>query len=79
MHANLVVLATLFGFLQNAAHAHENDAENIPEGSVVSPDPLDVILWLHIAGMIVAFGKFLGSNTKGDRASWSFVYMDGHY
>ena len=79
MHANLVVLATLFGFLPNAAHAHENDAENIPEGSVVSPDPLDVILWLHIAGMIVAFGKFLGSNTKGDRASWSFVYMDGHY
>lgn len=63
MLAYLVVLATLFGSLPSAAHAHEHDVENIPEGSVVSPDPLDLILWLHIAGMIVSFGTFLCSDT----------------
>ena len=62
MLAYLVVLATLVGSLPSA-HAHEHDVENIPEGSVVSPDPLDLILWLHIAGMIVSFGMFLCSDT----------------
>lgn len=64
MPVYLVVLATLVGFLPNAVYAHEHGAENIPEGSVVSPDPLDMILWLHIAGMIVAFGMFLGSKLR---------------
>jgi len=38
------------------ACAHEHHGENIPEGSVISPDPLDTILWLHIGGMIASFG-----------------------
>jgi hypothetical protein len=45
--------------LAAAAHlsaAHEHHGENIPEGAVVSPDPLDSILWWHICTMIVAFG-----------------------
>lgn len=36
--------------------AHEHDEESIPEGSVVSPDPIDKILWLHILFMATAFG-----------------------
>ncbi|KAF8477399.1 hypothetical protein BDZ91DRAFT_709183 [Kalaharituber pfeilii] len=48
----------LAGFLPAAvfADAHEHHEDKIPEGSVVSPDPLDTILWLHIGGMITAFG-----------------------
>ncbi|KAA8911146.1 hypothetical protein FN846DRAFT_897785 [Sphaerosporella brunnea] len=42
--------------LAAGAAAHEHHGENIPEGAVVSPDPLDSILWWHICTMIVAFG-----------------------
>ncbi|KAF8443531.1 hypothetical protein BGX38DRAFT_1199654 [Terfezia claveryi] len=38
------------------ARAHEHHEQNIPEGSVISPDPLDTILWLHVGGMIASFG-----------------------
>lgn len=31
--------------------------EAIPEGSLISDDPIDAILWIHIFMMIVAFGK----------------------
>lgn len=36
--------------------AHEHHEDGIPEGSVISPDPLDNILWIHIFTMIVSFG-----------------------
>lgn len=47
-----IVASGSWGF----AHAHEHHGENIPEGSVISPDPLDTVLWLHIGGMIASFG-----------------------
>ncbi|KAI5854783.1 hypothetical protein BZA05DRAFT_392551 [Tricharina praecox] len=36
--------------------AHDHDGSDVPEGEVVSPEPLDSILWWHICTMIVAFG-----------------------
>jgi len=39
----------------NIVSAHDHGG-GIPEGSVVSPEPLDSILWWHICAMIVAFG-----------------------
>lgn len=43
--------------LPNLGRAHDHGhGENIPDGAVVSPDPLDGVLWMHIAGMILSFG-----------------------
>jgi len=36
--------------------AHEHNSDSIPDGSYVSPDPLDTILWVHIVFMTAAFG-----------------------
>lgn len=49
-------LSALFAGRSIFVNAHEHNGENIPEGEVVSPDPLDTILWLHIGGMIASFG-----------------------
>lgn len=37
-----------------SAHEHHEDA--IPDGSAVSPDPIDTILWWHIFMMVLSFG-----------------------
>jgi len=36
--------------------AHYHDGGDVPEGFVISPEPLDSILWWHICTMIAAFG-----------------------
>ncbi|KAI5806552.1 putative integral membrane protein [Peziza echinospora] len=60
LRGRLVAYSALYlilaGSLRTIVSAHEHGGENIPDGSVVSPDPLDTILWLHIVGMITAFG-----------------------
>ncbi|KAI9826856.1 MAG: hypothetical protein M1832_005795 [Thelocarpon impressellum] len=38
------------------ARAHDHGHDDIPEGEVVSAEPLDTVLWLHITTMIIAFG-----------------------
>ena len=55
----IAICLVVAGGVINGAAAHEHHNEDIPEGSVVSPDPLDSILWLHIAGMILSFGECL--------------------
>lgn len=42
--------------LVKMADAHEHHGENIPEGEAISAEPLDTILWLHIALQTLAFG-----------------------
>ncbi|KZF22602.1 hypothetical protein L228DRAFT_229761 [Xylona heveae TC161] len=42
--------------LLNAAQAHEHHTDEIPEGQAVSAEPLDTILWIHIAIQMLAFG-----------------------
>lgn len=36
--------------------AHDHHSNGIPEGSFISPDPLDNILWIHIFAMVASFG-----------------------
>jgi len=36
--------------------AHEHHEDNIPEGSVISPEPLDSVLWVHIVIQIIGWG-----------------------
>ncbi|KAL9029792.1 MAG: hypothetical protein Q9196_002011 [Gyalolechia fulgens] len=36
--------------------AHEHHDDNIPEGAVISPEPIDTTLWIHILIQILAFG-----------------------
>ncbi|KAF7514410.1 hypothetical protein GJ744_000180 [Endocarpon pusillum] len=36
--------------------AHDHDADGIPEGAAVSPEPIDSILWTHILLQGLAFG-----------------------
>ncbi|KAL7276822.1 hypothetical protein RUND412_000163 [Rhizina undulata] len=56
-HSLLAVGAAVLCGLATGVYGHDHDeAENIPEGSVISPDPLDSILWWHILAMILAFG-----------------------
>lgn len=43
----------------NGALAHEHHEENIPEGEVISLEPLDAILWTHIFIQSTAFGLIL--------------------
>ena len=43
-------------FFATIAQAHGGHHDNIPEGSIISPDPIDAILWTHILLMILAFG-----------------------
>lgn len=49
-----VALLSLSSGALVAAHDHHEDG--IPEGSVISPDPLDTILWIHIFAMVASFG-----------------------
>ncbi|BFZ61180.1 hypothetical protein YB2330_002239 [Saitoella coloradoensis] len=48
--------AVAFLGFANLAVAHEHHTEAIPENAYVSNDPIDTILWLHIACMTLAFG-----------------------
>ncbi|KAL8744994.1 MAG: hypothetical protein Q9190_002835 [Brigantiaea leucoxantha] len=50
-----VLLVACLTFVQTAL-AHEHHDDKIPEGSVVSPDPIDATLWIHIIIQIVSFG-----------------------
>ncbi|KAI4190500.1 MAG: hypothetical protein L6R41_000735 [Letrouitia leprolyta] len=50
-------LAAVAGLtLARGAAAHEHHDDNIPEGEVISPDPIDTTLWIHIFIQILAFG-----------------------
>ncbi|KAI9677511.1 MAG: hypothetical protein M1817_006465 [Caeruleum heppii] len=40
----------------HAVQAHDHDPDAIEEGRVVSDEPLDTILWLHIGIQILSFG-----------------------
>lgn len=51
-HFLLVALCALFVVV----NAHDHPGENIPPGESVSPDPIDSILWVHIAIMMCCFG-----------------------
>jgi Protein of unknown function (Ytp1)/Domain of unknown function (DUF2427) len=51
-----MLLLCLCLFLFTGANAHGGQHDNIPEGSVVSSDPIDATLWTHILLMIAAFG-----------------------
>lgn len=54
-HTIPLVLACI-ALLAGQAYSHEHHDDQIPEGSVVSPDPLDSILWTHILVQIAAWG-----------------------
>lgn len=49
---NLVIASTLLAL----ARAHEHVTSNVQHGAVISADPIDRKLWLHIAIMMLAFG-----------------------
>lgn len=46
----------LIASLLHLATAHEHHEDAIPEGSTISPDPIDAILWAHILIQIFAWG-----------------------
>ncbi|KAH0609852.1 uncharacterized protein H6S33_012398 [Morchella sextelata] len=50
------LLAAAALLLARGASAHEHASDAVPEGSVISPDPVDSILWLHIFAMLASFG-----------------------
>ncbi|KAK9459320.1 uncharacterized protein V1516DRAFT_506867 [Lipomyces oligophaga] len=46
----------IFSSLVTSAVAHDHDAVDIPEGEYISVEPIDSILWAHIAIMMISFG-----------------------
>ncbi|KAI9766802.1 MAG: hypothetical protein M1840_006277 [Geoglossum simile] len=38
------------------ANGHEHAEDEVEEGEIISAEPIDTILWLHIGAMILAFG-----------------------
>ena|ERR1700721_4010669 len=46
----------LIGLSCTSVAAHEHHDEELPPGQVISFDPVDAILWTHIAFMILSFG-----------------------
>ncbi|ROT34509.1 YTP1 protein [Sodiomyces alkalinus F11] len=50
--ASIIILASF----PTAVLAHDHGENKIPEGHVVSPEPLDATLWVHIFLMMLAFG-----------------------
>jgi hypothetical protein len=48
--------ALLLTTLASSALAHEHHTDEIPEGSGISAEPLDSILWTHIVVQTCAFG-----------------------
>ncbi|OBT79742.1 hypothetical protein VF21_01382 [Pseudogymnoascus sp. 05NY08] len=51
-----VLVSAILAATATMAMAHEHDEAEIPDGSAVSAEPLDAILWIHIMIQMVAFG-----------------------
>ncbi|KAK9247397.1 hypothetical protein V1506DRAFT_470741 [Lipomyces tetrasporus] len=52
----LISTALAIAYLPPFVKAHEHHEEEIPEGEYISVEPIDSILWIHIALMMLAFG-----------------------
>jgi len=56
MARGLALRLAAAALVSSAVYAHDHHGDNIPEGEVISPDPIDGILWWHISAMIISFG-----------------------
>ena len=51
-----LLLAAISFLILPSVRAHGGHLDKIPEGDVISPDPIDAILWTHILLMTLSFG-----------------------
>lgn len=42
--------------LLSQVEAHEHHDDQIPEGEAISPDPIDIKLWMHMLLQILTWG-----------------------